>query len=499
MSASHWHRVRDLFEAALEESPSDADGWLRARGADSDVRGEVLSLLDHHSRAADFLADAIVSRVPSLLEDEEEAFDPGAVVGHYRIDRELGRGAMGRVYLATDTRLGRAVALKALAPHLTGDASHRERLRREAQAAASLTHSGICTVYALEEIDGQLFIASELVNGHTLRDEMSRGMPRSAEAIGATARELADALASAHAKGIVHRDFKPENIMRNADGRLKILDFGLARIERRADAPAMVGATVPGALVGTPAYMSPEQLNGQPADARSDVFALGVVIYEYACGSHPFQAATPLAVAARVLESEPAPIASRSGSVPPAVGAVVDRCLRKTPRDRFESAGAIAEALRAGQASAPPSTSSAGPVPFIAMWRIHQLATMLLYVAMTTVAWWIKELLKPNAMLLAVFVALGLSSAAAGVMRGHLLFTSALNLTHLSVERRRLRMPLLTLDMLIAAGGVLAGLTLVSVRPLAGVLSAALAVGLALATLMMEPATTSAAFDHGAR
>jgi len=493
MSASRWHRVRDLFEAALEESPSDTDGWLRARGADSDVRREVLSLLDHHSRAGDFLADPIVSRAPSLLDEDDVA---GAVVGHYRIDRELGRGAMGRVYLATDTRLGRAVALKALAPHLTGDASHRERLRREAQAAASLTHSGICTVYALEEIDGQLFIASELVDGHTLRDEMSRGMPRSAEAIAATARELADALASAHAKGIVHRDFKPENIMRNADGRLKILDFGLARIERRADAPAIAGATVPGALVGTPAYMSPEQLNGQPADARSDVFALGVVIYEYACGSHPFQAATPLAVAARVLESEPASIASRAGNVPPAVGAVVDRCLRKAPGDRFESAGAIAEALRAGQTAA---TSSAGPAPFIAMWRIHQLATMLLYVAMTTLGWWIKELLKPNAMLLAVFVALGLSSAAAGVMRGHLLFTSALNLAHLSGERRRLRVPLLTLDMLIAAGGVLAGLTLVSVRPLAGVMSAALAVGLALATLMMEPATTNAAFGHGAR
>ena len=493
MSNSNWQEVRDLFEAALEEAPADQDAWLRGRGAGSEVRREVLSLLEHHSRAGDFLADSIVDRVPSLLEEEEAVFDAGAVVGHYRIDRELGRGAMGRVYLATDTRLGRAVALKALAPHLTGDPSHRERLRREAQAAAALTHSGICTVYALEEIDGQLFIASELVDGHTLRDEMNRGLQRSADAIAATARELADALASAHSKGVVHRDLKPENIMRNADGRLKILDFGLARIERRADAPAMAGATAPGALVGTPAYMSPEQLNGEPADARSDVFALGVVIYEYACGSHPFAAATPLAVAARVLESEPMPIASRSGQVSPTVGAVVDRCLRKTPADRFQSAGALVEALRAGVAS--PSAT----VPFIAMWRTHQLATMLLYFAVTTVAWWIKELLKPNAMLLAIFVALGISSAAAGVIRGHLIFTSALNPAHLSSERRRLRIPLLTLDMIIAAGGVLSGLTLVSVRPLAGVLSAALAVGLALATLMMEPATTSAAFGQGAR
>ena len=489
---SQWQQVRDLFEAALEEAPADADAWLRARGAGSDVRRDVLSLLDHHSRAGDFLADAIVDRVPSLL-DDDAAFAAGAVVGQYRIDRELGRGAMGRVYLATDTRLGRAVALKALAPHLTGDASHRERLRREAQAAAALSHSGICTVYALEEIDGRLFIASELVDGHTLRDEMSRGAPLSAEAIAATARELADALAGAHSKGVVHRDLKPENIMRNADGRLKILDFGLARIERRADAPAMAGVTVPGALVGTPAYMSPEQLNGRPADARSDVFALGVLIYEYACGSHPFAAATPLAVAARVLESEPAPLVSRCAYISHNIAVVVDRCLRKTPADRFESAGAIVDALRGDL------LPSSVPAPFVAMWRVHQMATMLLYVAAMTIAWWIKELLKPDVMLLGVFVALGIASAAAGVMRGHLLFTSTLNPAHLASERRRLRVPLLALDMLIAAGGVLAGLTLVPVRPLAGVLSAALAIALALATLMMEPATTSAAFGQGAR
>ena len=491
MSALPWQQVRELFEAALEEAPADADAWLRARGADSDVRREVVSLLDHHSRAGSFLVDSVVDRAPTLLEDDAPVFDAGAAVGHYRIERELGRGAMGRVYRATDTRLGRAVALKALAPHLIGDASHRERLRREARAAAALTHSGICTVYALEEIDGQLFIASELVDGHTLRDEIGRGGTRSAEAIDTTARELADALASAHAKGVVHRDLKPENIMRNADGRLKILDFGLARLERHADAPGLAGATVPGALVGTPAYMSPEQLNGEQADARSDVFALGVVLYEYACGSHPFAAATPLAVAARVLETEPASIASRSPQMSSVVATLIDRCLRKPPSDRFGSAVAAAEALRVPVVA--PSEA------FTTMWRVHQLATMLLYIAVTTVAWWIKELLKPNAMLLGIFVAVGIASAAGGVMRGHLTFTSVLNPDHLTSERRRLRTPLLALDLLIAAGGAISGLTLVTARPLAGVLSAGLAVALALATIMMEPATTTAAFGHGAR
>src|SRR5882672_9138482 len=157
-----WPQVREVFEAALDES--DPQAWLAQQTLDSAVRHEVASLLDHHSRAGAFLVDSVVDRVlPALVEEDETALEEGTLVGHYKILRELGRGAMGRVYLATDTRLGRAVAFKALAPHLTGDASHRERLRREARAAAALTHSGICTVYALEEIDGQLFIASELV------------------------------------------------------------------------------------------------------------------------------------------------------------------------------------------------------------------------------------------------------------------------------------------------------------------------------------------------
>ena len=245
------------------------------------VREEVESLLNHHSRAGSFLNEPVPASVPALL-DEEEAVAVGTVIGHYTVVRELGRGAMGRVYLARDSRLGRQVALKALAPHLTGDPSHRERLKREARAAAGLAHSGICTVYALEEIDGYLFIASELVDGQTLREEIVRDRQPSADAILATARELAEALASAHGKGITHRDFKPENVMRDRTGRLKVLDFGLARTTHAltplSSSPAGALATLPGLLVGTPAYMSPEQLNGQPADPRADVFAFGVVL-----------------------------------------------------------------------------------------------------------------------------------------------------------------------------------------------------------------------------
>ena len=192
-------RVRELFEAALDRDPSDRAGWLAAQTSDGDVRAEVLSLLDHHSRAGAFLVDPVVSRVPDLLVDD--ALAPGTKIGPYTIVRELGRGGMGRVYLASDARLGRTVALKALAPHLTRDPSQRERLRREARAAAALTHPGICTVYALEEIGDDLFIATEFVDGHTLRDEIAGGAKPSADEVVRTARDLAAALASAHANG----------------------------------------------------------------------------------------------------------------------------------------------------------------------------------------------------------------------------------------------------------------------------------------------------------
>src|SRR5262249_20057341 len=175
-----------------------------------------------------FLQQAIADAVPDLLNDDQ-GLAPGTTVGTYTIRRELGRGGMGRVYLATDARFGRTVALQAPAPHLIQDPAKRERLRREARAAASLSHPGVCTVYALEEIDGELYIATEFVDGHTLRREIEEGR-RHARDVLPTACDLAVALAAAHAAGVVHRDLKPENVMRTRDGRLKILDFGLARV-----------------------------------------------------------------------------------------------------------------------------------------------------------------------------------------------------------------------------------------------------------------------------
>ncbi len=255
--------------------------------------------------------------MPDLMADDHQ-LQPGQVVGKYTIVRELGRGGMGRVYLATEQPLGRSVALKALSPELARDPVYRERFRREAKAAAALTHPGICTIYAFEEIDGSLYLASEFVDGRTLREEVESTPRPTVDLIRRTAEDFASALSSAHRQGITHRDLKPENVMRTTDGRLKILDFGLALVETRTGAFASMAGnlTLPRAVVGTPAYMAPEQLKGERADSRTDVFALGVVLYEYACGTHPFHADDIYAIAYRILHNEPTPIGHRRPDLP---------------------------------------------------------------------------------------------------------------------------------------------------------------------------------------
>jgi hypothetical protein len=492
MTREDWQRVRELFEEVLEVEVPARAAWLEGRVAAPAVKAEVESLLDHHSRAGSFLEEPVAERLPGLFE-EDGTLEPGAMLGHYKIVREIGRGAMGRVYLAEDVNLGRVVALKALAPRLTGDPSYRERLRREARAAAGMTHPGVCIVHALEEFDGQLFIVSEFVDGHTLRDEVGRNQVPSADAIAATARDLAEALAAAHANGITHRDFKPENVMRDRTGRLKVLDFGLAysdEADNLAAAKDIAMHTLPGVLVGTPAYMSPEQLNGQRADARADVFAYGVVMYEYACGIHPFGASTPLGLLARVLESDAQPLADRTPDVPVHVAMVVDRCLRKSAADRFASATDIVAALQAARGVASASGRTAGA----AWWRAHQGVLIAIYACAGILAWSIKESFR-EPLTLWLFIALGTCAAAGGVVRAHLLFTSAVNASRLRNEHQRVRRTLRVVDLVIAAALGADGLSIAAARPLWGVLTVGLAVGIALATLLMEPATSATLFE----
>ncbi|MBF8300440.1 MAG: Protein kinase protein [Acidobacteria bacterium] len=501
-----WRQVRDLFERVLEQEPADIGAWLDREGAvDRQLRSELLSLLEHHTSAGSFLVEPAAGRLPDLMADDRP-LEPGQLLGPYSIVREIGRGGMGRVYLATDRRLGRPVALKAISPEFTADPTHRERLRREARAAATLTHPGICTIYALEEIDGELFIAAEFVDGRTLREEIDSGARLAAAEVVRTARDLAAALAHAHSRGITHRDLKPENVMKTKDGHLKILDFGLARIDPSARTAARAVAdplaaqratgsgphesveghvTQPGAMIGTPAYMAPEQLNGQPADARADVFAFGVLLYECASAAHPFNAATPLAVAARILESEAIPIDRRRQDLPSSLVNVIDRCLRKSPADRFSSAADIEHALDRMD-----TDRAFGRVT--TWWRTHQLAVVGLYFVACALAWQIKEW-RPG-ITTAVFVAISVAATVGGVFRGHLLFAERVHGARLAAERERAARVTLVVDLLVALALTLDGAILTSLRPLAAVLTMALGVGIALARLVVEPATTAATF-----
>ena len=491
--ADHWRRVRDLFEAALDQTPERLDSWLdREAGGDQQIRADVRSLLDHHQRTGSFLADPVGNRMADLM-GESRVLQPGDRLGSYTIVREVGRGGMGRVYLATDATLGRNVAIKALPPELTFDTSHRDRLRREARAAAALTHPGICTVYALEELDGDLYIAAEFVDGTTLRYQLDSGRRPSAAEVTRVTGELAAALAHAHEHGIIHRDLKPDNVMMTSDGRVKILDFGLARL---STPDAAVGPiTQPGTIFGTPAYMAPEQLQGGTVDARADVFAFGVLLYEYVTGVHPFAAATPLGVAGRILESEATPIAQLRPDISAAVAAIVDRCLSKAPADRFESGAGIVRALERGHsARVRVEPSSGAPRRLAPWWRAHQFVAIGLYFIASVLCWQLKEW-QPG-FTTAIFVAVAVASTVAGVFRGHLVFTERMNDPRLSIELRRASLVTLLTDVLIGLELAAAGLLLAASRPVPAVLTIALGVGIALVRLVIEPATTAGFLEN---
>jgi len=486
-AGDHWRRVRDLFEAALEQPSGALESWLdRESGGDQQLRADVRSLLDHHRRTGSFLLEPVGNRMAELMGGDARTLQPGDTLGSYTIVREVGRGGMGRVYLASDARLGRNVALKALPPELTFDASHRDRLRREARAAAALTHPGICTVYALEELDGDLFIASEYVDGATLRYQLDSGRRPSPADLAHIAGELAAALGHAHHHGIVHRDLKPDNVMMTSDGRVKVLDFGLARLSTPDAAAGPV--TQPGTIFGTPAYMAPEQLQGDTVDARADVFAFGVLLYEYACGVHPFGAATPLAVAARILESEATPIVERRADVPPAVAEVIDRCLSKAPADRFESGAGIARALERPERSRG-GHSGGAPRRLATWWRTHQFVAIGLYFVASSLCWQIKEW-QPG-VTTAIFVAVAVAGTVAGVFRGHLVFTERVNDPRLASELQRAALVTLLADLVIGLALAAAGLLLASTRPVPAVLAIALGVGVGLVRLVVEPSTTA--------
>jgi hypothetical protein len=269
-------------------------------------------------------------------------------VSHYRVTRPLGAGGMGEVVEALDTVLGRTVALKFLAPDLAADSEARARFLREARSAAALSHPNIAVVYEAGESGGRAFIALEYVEGETLAARLSRAPVTPAEA-STWGAAVADALAEAHAHGLVHRDVKPGNVMLTPQGRIKVLDFGLAKraagLAASPDAATEALVTEPHTLLGTPAYMAPEIWKGMEADPRSDVFALGVILYEMLAGRRPFTGATSHAVMAAVLTETPPPLTEVVPGIPAALAAAVDRALARDPGDRHPTAAEFRDAL----------------------------------------------------------------------------------------------------------------------------------------------------------
>jgi len=269
------------------------------------------------------------------------AIGAGQRLLHYRLIEPIGEGGMGVVWKAEDTKLGRTVALKVLPEAVAADPERRARLQREARAAAALNHPSIVTLYAVEEADGVLFLTMELVEGRPLDHLIPEGgMPL--ERLLEIATAVSDALAAAHDRGIVHRDLKPANVLVTDDGRVKVLDFGLAKDTRPADpSQATVTAADPTALgmvVGTPAYMSPEQAMGRAVDHRSDLFSLGVMLYQMGSGTLPFRGQSWAELVSALLRDTARPLGEARGDLPPAFAVLVDRCLAREAEGRPASA-----------------------------------------------------------------------------------------------------------------------------------------------------------------
>jgi serine/threonine protein kinase len=353
VNTERWQEVERVFHAALEQPAEDRDAWLaRACGEDEDLRGEVQSLLQYQVRAERFIESPALDLAANMqASPRAAAATAGQAIQQYRILSVIGAGGAGEVYLADDTRLHRRVALKLLALHLARDRAHLRRFEREARAIAALSHPNVCVIHeVLETAEGQQCIVMEYVEGVTLRDHLARGRMHLAAALD-VAIQVASALSAAHAAGIVHRDIKPENIVLRSDGYVKVLDFGLAKLTepRGVDAqapPETDVSTAAGGVMGTIRYMSPEQSRGLSVDRRTDLWSLGVVLYEMVAGQQPFTGAAVTDVLIAISERDPAPLAPFAPDVRARFDEIVKKALQKNREERYPSANDLLADLK---------------------------------------------------------------------------------------------------------------------------------------------------------
>ena len=352
MTPERWQRIKEIFNAALDRAPEERASFVDSQaGDDEEIRREVHQLVAAHGEPTQFLDTPAFEVAAQTLAVDRDALAPGQRVGRYLILHQLGAGGMGEVYLAEDTRLGRKVALKFLPASLTGDPARVGRFEQEARAASALNHPNVSTIHEFGEDEaGRYFIAMEHVDGVTLRRRLEEGPIALAEALDVAA-QVAAALQVAHEAGVVHRDVKPENVMLRRDGIAKVVDFGIAKLGAQPaepDAPARsLVDTGAGTLVGTAAYMSPEQARGAAVDERTDVWSLGVVLYEMVSGRKPFAGETASELIAGVIDREPPPLTVRDGDVPPGLARVVRKALEKDRERRYRGMSEMALDIKA--------------------------------------------------------------------------------------------------------------------------------------------------------
>ena len=338
----HWTTVKRIHQSALDVDPSERAAFLdQSCGGDEGLRREVESLLTYASEAESFLERPAVDIAPTQLGESHEATLVGRTISHYQVLSLLGAGGMGEVYLARDPRLDRTVALKILPGELASDPDRMQRFAREARAASSLSHPNVATIYDVGESDGVRFIVMEHVEGETIAARIARRL--AASEVVDIAVQAADALDVAHAKGITHRDIKPANLMLTHRGHVKVLDFGVAKVGRNEDITpnglwTVEPLTAVGSVVGSGPYMSPEQIGAGDVDPRSDVFSLGVVMYQMATGQLPFAGSTRAEMMERILHAAPPPMMRLNADIPPALERITLKCLEKRTDGRYQSA-----------------------------------------------------------------------------------------------------------------------------------------------------------------
>jgi len=353
MTPARFQTIEEIYRAALDQEPDQIGAYLdTACEGDEVLRRKVEALLASRQRAAGFIETSAVGLATRIIQNGQADSLVGQTIGHYKISESIGTGGMGEVYLASDVTAGRKAALKLLPLRFTGDAERLKRFQREARAVVGLNHPNIVTVYEIGEDHSTHYIASELIEGETLRHRLMRGQIQLSEAVDVTI-QVANALVAAHETGIVHRDIKPENIMLRPDGYVKVLDFGIAKLAEqqvplttpRDEALSLVETNL-GSILGTVRYMSPEQACGAPVDKRTDIWSLGVVLYEMATGNAPFTGDTPKEVMSAILEAEPPPLTRYVAHTPAELQQIISKTLRKDREERYHSAHELLQALK---------------------------------------------------------------------------------------------------------------------------------------------------------